>query len=88
MNAEIEGRRQDVRPMAKRTTQVYVDDTDRIRFLPQYLHTHPKTYFTHSTTLVTDGRRALLTKEDTGMVWFLGGKQEIAGASSYGDNWI
>jgi hypothetical protein len=40
-----------------------------------------KTYWTHSTTLVTDGRRVLLAKEDSSMVWFLGGKQEIEDAT-------
>jgi hypothetical protein len=63
-------------------TQVYyVDDTDRVRFQPRNLHNPPKTYLIHSTTLVTDGRRVLMTKEDTSMVWFLGGKHEIEGAT-------
>jgi hypothetical protein len=66
-NDGIEGRGQDVRP-TRWTTHVYVDDTDRVRFLPHNLQNPPKTYWTHSTTLVTDGRRVLLAKEDTGMV--------------------
>jgi hypothetical protein len=79
-NDEIEGRRQDVRP-TRWTTQAYVDDTDRVRFLPHNPPKPPKTYLTHSTTLVTDGRRVLLVKEDTGMVLFLGGKHEIEDAT-------
>jgi hypothetical protein len=77
-NDRIEGRRQDVGP-ARWTTQVYVDDTDRVRHYN--LQNPPKTYWTHSTTLVTDGRRVSLTKEDTGMVWFPGDKQEIEDAT-------
>jgi ADP-ribose pyrophosphatase YjhB (NUDIX family) len=75
-NGGIEGRRQDVGP-TRWTTQVYVDDTDRVGFLPQNLQKPPKTSWTHSTTLVTDGRRVLLAKEDVGMVWFPGGKHEM-----------
>jgi hypothetical protein len=75
-NDGIDGRRQDVGP-TRWTTQDYVDDTDRVRFLPQNLENPPKTKWTHPTTLVTDGRRVLLAKEDTGMVWFPGGKHEI-----------
>jgi hypothetical protein len=41
----------------------------------------PKTWRTHSTTLVTDGRRVLLTKEDIDMVWFPVGKHEIKDAT-------
>jgi hypothetical protein len=75
-NDGIEGRRQDVGP-TRWTTQIYFDDTDRVRFLPHNLQNPRKTYWTHSTTLVPDGRRVLLTKEDNGMIWFPGGKQEI-----------
>jgi hypothetical protein len=45
------------------------------------LQNPPKTYWTHSTTLVTDGRRVLLAKEDTSMAWFHGGKHEIEDAT-------
>jgi hypothetical protein len=62
-------------------THVYVDDTDRVRLWPHNLQNPPKTYCTLLTTLVTDGHRVLLTKEDTSMVWFPGGKQEIEGAT-------
>jgi hypothetical protein len=41
----------------------------------------PKTYWTDSTTLVTDGRRVLLTIENTCKVWFPGGKQETEDAA-------
>jgi hypothetical protein len=75
-----EGRRQDVGPTRWRT-RVYVDDTDRVRFPPHNLQNPPKTYYTHSTTLVTDGRRVILAKEDIGMVWFPGGKHEIEDAT-------
>jgi hypothetical protein len=79
-NDGINGTRQDVGP-TRWTTQVYVDDIDRVRFMPQNLQNPPKTYWTHSTSLVTDGRRVLLAKEDTGMVWFPSGKQEIEDAT-------
>jgi hypothetical protein len=68
-NNGIDVRRQDVGP-TRWTTQVYVDDTDRVRFLPHNLQNPPKTYWTNSTTLVTDGRRVILTKEGAGMVWY------------------
>jgi hypothetical protein len=81
-NDGIDGSRQDVAP-TRWTTKVYVDDTDRVRFLPHNLQNTPKIYWTHSTTLVTYGRRVLLTKEDTSkhLVWFHGGKQEIEDAT-------
>jgi hypothetical protein len=79
-NDGIDGRRQDARP-TRWTTQVYVDDIDRVRFLPHNLQKPPKTYWTHSKTLVTDGRRVLLTKEDNGMVLSFGGKHEIEDAT-------
>jgi hypothetical protein len=79
-NDGIYGRRQDVGP-TRWTTQIYVDDTDRVRFLHLNLQNPPKSYWTHSTTLVIDRRRVLLTKEDNGMVWFLGGKLEIEDAT-------
>jgi hypothetical protein len=54
-NDGIEGRRQDVRP-TRWTTQVFVDDTDRVRFMARNIHIPPKTYWTQSTSLITDGR--------------------------------
>jgi hypothetical protein len=41
-NDGVDGRRQDV-GQTKWMTQVYVDDTDRVRFLPHYLQNPPKT---------------------------------------------
>jgi hypothetical protein len=79
-NDGIDGRRHDVEP-TRWTTQVYVDDTDRVQFLPQNLQLSPETHWTHWTTLVTDGRRVLLAKEDTCMVWFPDGKQDIEDAT-------
>jgi hypothetical protein len=75
-NDGIDGRRQDVGP-TRWTTQIYVDDTDRARFLPKNPQNPRKTYWTHSMTLVTDSRRVLPTKEDIGTVWFPGRKHEI-----------
>jgi hypothetical protein len=80
-NDGIDARRQDI-GLTRWTTQVLVDDADRVPFLPQNLRKPPKTYKTHSTILVTDDRRVLLAIEDTGMVWFPGGKQEMEGATS------
>jgi hypothetical protein len=79
-NDEIYVRRQDV-GSTRWTTQIYVDDTDRVRFLPHTLHNPPKTCCTHSTTLGSDGRQLLLTKEDIGLVWFPSGKHEIEDAT-------
>jgi hypothetical protein len=76
-NDEQEGARQDVGP-TRWPTQVYCDESDTVAFLPQQLRTPPKTYWTHSKTLVTDGERVLLTIEDNGLVWFPGGGQEPA----------
>ena len=57
-------------------TQVFIDKSDEIQFLPQYLRSPPKEYWTHAKALVTDGKRVLLTKEDNGTVWFPGGKRD------------
>jgi hypothetical protein len=45
-NDGINGRTQDDGPTIW-TTQIYVDDTDRVRFLPHILQNPPKTYWTH-----------------------------------------
>ena len=73
-------RRLDVGP-TRWNTLVYADVSDDINYMPQALRTPPKTYWTHSKVVVTDGRRVLLAKEDNGLVWFPARQQETTDAT-------
>jgi ADP-ribose pyrophosphatase YjhB (NUDIX family) len=76
----LQGTRQEVGP-TRWPTQVYADNTDYVRFLPQKLRNPQKTYWTHAKIIITDGRRVLLRRENSGWIWFPGGERRTADAT-------
>ena len=81
----LQGTRQEVGP-TRWPTQVYADNTDYVRFLPQKFRNPQKTYWTHAKIIITDGRRVLLRRENSGWIWFPGGERRTADATPESTN--
>ena len=71
----VDGSTEDIGPL-RRAVQIFFDDGSAVKFLPQELREAPPPHWTHSMTLVTDGKRVLLTREADGTSWLPGGKRD------------